>query len=117
MRKTVHSASCFVALRNAHNPSFTGTITGIDKSDVGLTNVDNTADASKPVSTAMQAALDLKQDDIVNSTDLDMNILTIGNQNSNPRTNVVPKLFIDTSYFSSQTGGTNGEGNAIAAHF
>lgn len=34
--------------------------TGITKSDVGLGNVDNTSDANKPVSTAQQAALDLK---------------------------------------------------------
>jgi len=32
----------------------------IDKSTVGLGNVDNTSDASKPVSTAQQTALDLK---------------------------------------------------------
>ena len=31
-----------------------------DKSDVGLGNVDNTADSAKPVSTAQQTALDLK---------------------------------------------------------
>ena len=31
------------------------------KADVGLTNVDNTADTSKPVSTAQQTALNLKQ--------------------------------------------------------
>lgn len=37
----------------------TGAIT-LDKSDIGLSNVDNTSDASKPVSTAQQAALDLK---------------------------------------------------------
>lgn len=37
----------------------TGTVT-LGKSDVGLGSVDNTADASKPVSTAQQAALDLK---------------------------------------------------------
>ena len=36
------------------------TPTGITKSDVGLANVDNTADASKPISTATQTALDLK---------------------------------------------------------
>ncbi len=36
------------------------TPTGITKSDVGLANVDNTTDASKPVSTAAQTALDLK---------------------------------------------------------
>lgn len=36
------------------------TPTGITKSDVGLSNVDNTTDALKPISTAAQAALDLK---------------------------------------------------------
>lgn len=42
------------------SPVFTGTVGGITKSMVGLGNVDNTADASKPVSTAQQTALDLK---------------------------------------------------------
>lgn len=42
------------------SPTFTGTVAGIDKTMVGLTNVDNTTDALKPVSTATQAALDLK---------------------------------------------------------
>lgn len=37
------------------------TILGLTKSDVGLGNVDNTSDANKPVSTAQQTALDLKQ--------------------------------------------------------
>ena len=36
------------------------TPTGIVKADVGLGNVDNTADTAKPVSTAQQTALDLK---------------------------------------------------------
>jgi hypothetical protein len=36
------------------------TPTGITKSDVGLSNVDNTSDANKPVSTATQTALDAK---------------------------------------------------------
>jgi hypothetical protein len=36
------------------------TPTGITKSDVGLANVDNTSDASKPISTATQSALNLK---------------------------------------------------------
>lgn len=34
--------------------------TGIVKADVGLSNVDNTSDVNKPISTAQQAALDLK---------------------------------------------------------
>jgi len=42
------------------SPTFTGTVSGITKSMVGLGNVDNTADTAKPVSTAAQAALDLK---------------------------------------------------------
>lgn len=41
-------------------PTFTGTVSGITKSMVGLGNVDNTADSAKPISTATQTALDLK---------------------------------------------------------
>ncbi len=36
----------------------------LDKSAVGLGNVDNTSDANKPVSTAQQTALDLKQNSL-----------------------------------------------------
>jgi hypothetical protein len=42
------------------SPTFTGTVSGIDKSMVGLANVDNTSDANKPVSSATQTALNLK---------------------------------------------------------
>jgi hypothetical protein len=42
----------------------------IQKSDVGLGNVDNTSDANKPVSTATQTALDLKQDTLVSGTNI-----------------------------------------------
>jgi hypothetical protein len=45
---------------NLANPTFTGTVNGITASMVGLGNVSNTSDASKPVSTAQQSALDLK---------------------------------------------------------
>jgi len=44
------------------NPSFSGTIGGISKSDVGLPLAENTADMAKPVSTATIAALSLKTD-------------------------------------------------------
>ncbi len=37
-----------------------GSLTGLTKAQVGLANVDNTTDASKPVSTATQTALNLK---------------------------------------------------------
>jgi hypothetical protein len=45
---------------NVDSPTFTGTVSGITKSMVGLGSVDNTADTAKPVSTATQTALNLK---------------------------------------------------------
>jgi hypothetical protein len=42
------------------NPTFTGTVSGITKAMIGLTNCDDTSDLSKPISTATQSALDLK---------------------------------------------------------
>ena len=42
------------------SPTFTGTVSGVTKTHVGLGNVDNTSDANKPVSTATQTALDGK---------------------------------------------------------
>lgn len=42
------------------SPTFTGTVSGVTSSMVGLSNVDNTSDADKVVSTATQAALDAK---------------------------------------------------------
>ncbi len=48
------------------SPTFTGIVSGISAAMVGLTNVNNTSDANKPISTATQTALDLK----ANSTDL-----------------------------------------------
>ena len=54
----------------SNSPTFTSsvrfnspiTVTGLKSSDVGLGNVDNTADTAKPVSTAQQTALNLKAD-------------------------------------------------------
>ncbi len=52
------------------NPTFTGTVGGITKAMVGLGNVDNTPDTSKPVSTVQQTAINagdkqrLKVDDV-----------------------------------------------------
>jgi hypothetical protein len=44
------------------DPTFTGTVSGVSQTMVGLSNVDNTADTDKPVSTAQQTALDTKLD-------------------------------------------------------
>lgn len=42
----------------------------ITKSDIGLGNVDNTSDLSKPISTAQQTALNAKQDTLVSATNI-----------------------------------------------
>ena len=42
------------------SPTFTGTVSGITKTMVGLGSVNNTSDTNKPVSTAQQTALNLK---------------------------------------------------------
>ena len=43
-----------------NNPTFTGTVTGITKGNVGLGSVDNTSDLGKPISTLTQTALSAK---------------------------------------------------------
>ena len=42
------------------SPTFTGTVSGITRTMVGLGNVDNTSDSAKPISTATQTALNTK---------------------------------------------------------
>jgi hypothetical protein len=42
----------------------------LTKTDIGLSNVDNTSDANKPVSTAQQTALDAKQATLVSGTNI-----------------------------------------------
>jgi hypothetical protein len=55
---------------NISSPTFTGTVGGITATMVGLGNVNNTSDLSKPISTLTQAALDLKEDKINKITDI-----------------------------------------------
>ena len=56
------------------SPTFTGTVSGITKAMVGLSNVDNTTDILKPVSTATTAAINVVATNlatnIANLTDL-----------------------------------------------
>jgi hypothetical protein len=53
--------------------SFTGTLT---KGDVGLANVDNTSDLSKPVSSATTTALNLKQNLLSDSNKIPKSFVT-----------------------------------------
>jgi hypothetical protein len=56
----VNDSALLAAKAPLSSPTFTGTVSGITATMVGLGNVNNTADTAKPVSTAQQTALDLK---------------------------------------------------------
>lgn len=56
---------------NIASPTFTGTVSGINKTMVGLGNVDNTTDLNKQISTATQTALNFKED--INNKITDIN--------------------------------------------
>lgn len=64
----------------------------LDKSAVGLSNVDNTSDAAKPVSTATQTALDLKLDD----SQLDIDGTLAANSDVKIATQKATKTYVDT---------------------
>ncbi len=70
----------------------------LTKSDVGLSNVDNTSDANKPVSTATQTALDLKLDD--SQLDVD-GTLTTNSDTKIPSQKAV-KTYVDTGLATKQ---------------
>ena len=56
----INDSTLLAAKAPLASPTFTGTVSGITKTMVGLGNVDDTADTAKPVSTAQQTAIDLK---------------------------------------------------------
>jgi hypothetical protein len=77
--KTINSTSLLGSGNVAVEPTITAGTTGqyyrgdktfqtLDKTAVGLANVDNTSDANKPVSTATQTALNLKQNTVTLTT-------------------------------------------------
>ncbi len=78
------------------SPAFTGTPTGITKSHVGLSNVDNTSDANKPVSTAQQTALNLKAD--LNSPALTGNPTAPTPTAGDNDTSIATTAFVATSF-------------------
>ena len=84
------------------SPTFTGTVSGITKTMVGLGNVDNTSDANKPVSTATQTALDLKVDESLFDAKGD---LLVGSADNTPA-----KLSVGTNGYllTANSSATNG---------
>ena len=69
-------AEVYELLAPRDNPTFTGTVSGLNKTMVGLSNVDNTSDAKKPISSSTQTALNLKanKDDVYTKTQTDQKI-------------------------------------------
>jgi len=78
---TLSSQSDLNTALNGKEPSITAgttaqyyrgdkTFQALNKSAVGLGNVDNTSDASKPISTSTQTALDAKQNTLVSGTSI-----------------------------------------------
>lgn len=67
-----------------HSQLTSGNPHHVSKSDVGLSNVDNTSDANKPISTAVQAALDTKMTGTYSSATPNPSTLngSVGSQNT-----------------------------------
>jgi len=88
------------------SPTFTGTVSGINKSMVGLGSVDNTSDEAKPISIATQTALDLKLNTMDATTALALKAnattvtasLNLKENTANKSTNVVTDGSSDTKY-------------------
>lgn len=75
------------------SPTFTGTVLGITKTMVGLSNVDNTSDVNKPISTATQTALDLKED----KSNKSINITTDGTSDAKYPSVKAVKTYVDAN--------------------
>jgi len=84
-----------------NNPAFTGTVTGVTKAMVDLGNVDNTSDVNKPVSSATQTALDLKEN-ASNKSDASLGTSTI----LYPTQNAV-KTYVDSQVTSGAPDATS----------
>lgn len=87
----------------------TGAIT-LDKSDVGLANVDNTSDADKPISSATQTALNGKEDSFTKNTAFNKNfgtgtITTVGTAAALGTSTDIPR-FDHVHPHGAQTDGT-----------
>ena len=83
-----------------NSPSFTGTVSGITKAMIGLGNVDNTSDLNKPISTATQAALDLKEA-LVNKS---LDITTDANSDVKYPSVKSVKTYVDNTVLTNRAG-------------
>ncbi|MEY4383542.1 MAG: hypothetical protein RI995_1084, partial [Bacteroidota bacterium] len=83
----------------------------MDKSAVGLSNVDNTSDANKPISTATQTALDAKE----SSTNKSISITTDGASDVKYTSAKAVKTYVDSQISTLNTSIGTAKENAISA--
>jgi hypothetical protein len=81
-----------------------------DKNDIGLGNVDNTSDANKPISTAVQTALNAKQNTLGFTPEnvINKENLTLDNSATKYPTNNLVKNTLNNYLLSSLKGSPNG---------
>ena len=87
------------------SPIFTGTVGGIDKNMVGLSNVDNTSDLSKPISVATLNVLGLKESIINKSVAVDLGG-SVASDIAYPTQKAV-KQYVDATIISGAPDATN----------
>jgi hypothetical protein len=108
------------------SPTFTGTVSGITKSMVGLGSVDNTADTSKPVSTAQASAIATAKSEAISTASSDATTKA-NNAKSGAETTAANALasheadttnihgIADTSALATKTYADNAASTAVAA--
>lgn len=89
---------------NSHRETTTGNPHNVTKSDVGLSNVDNTSDADKPVSTAQEQALDGKVDKALGKS-------LVSDAEITKLSGLKPQTEIDSSIADAKKAGTDAQYN------
>jgi hypothetical protein len=116
--KTINSTSLLGSGNVSVEPTITAGTTGqyyrgdktfqtLDKTAVGLANVDNTSDANKPVSTATQTALNLKQNTVTLTTTGNTGAATlVGSTLNIPNYTLSPSqgIYLFDDFLGSQAG-------------
>jgi hypothetical protein len=108
------------------SPTFTGTVSGVTKAMVGLGSVDNTADASKPVSSAQATAIATAKSEAISTASSDATTKA-NNAKSGAETTAATALasheadttnihgIADTSALATKTYADNAASTAVAA--
>ena len=84
---------------NLASPTFTGTVGGITKSMVGLGNADDTSDVNKPISAAVQTALNNKIEATLSNVEVENFMVSTGTD-ADPNNQVTPRFIGETYIYT-----------------